>query len=299
MEIIDSQIHVWESDRPSRPWIPEYRRQHRHSIPHLQNAGQTMTPEMVLIEMAEAGVDGGVLSPIGVYGTSNEDVLGPAGKYPSKFTAQGWVDPTADRLEELLDQQRAQGLTSVRVVTMRDADRHRRREFDRLLAYCTDTNLPVSFSLVHPLPEEITDMLRRYTKVPFLIDHVGVGFAPPVLGPTTPGNFDNLPAVLELAQFPNVHMKISGAPALSKEEYPYRDIWKPLSMTIEAFGPERVLWGSDFSRTAGLHGYWWGTQYLREASLCGDDDLALIYGQNTKRILGWDRPAALPSSTSA
>ena len=57
MELVDAQIHTWLSDRPSRPWVRSYRRQHRDKLPYLLHAGQTNTTEMALVEMAEAGVD--------------------------------------------------------------------------------------------------------------------------------------------------------------------------------------------------------------------------------------------------
>ena len=62
MEIIDAQIHTWLSDRPSRPWDPTYRARHRDKLRYLLHAGQTNSTEMAVLEMAEVGVDRGLLS---------------------------------------------------------------------------------------------------------------------------------------------------------------------------------------------------------------------------------------------
>jgi L-fuconolactonase len=62
--------------------------------------------------------------------------------------------------------------------------------------------------------------------------------------------FRQLPGVLELAQFPNVAMKLSAAPTLSLEPYPFEDLWEPVLRIVEAFGPERLMWGTDIQRVA-------------------------------------------------
>ena len=33
---------------------------------------------------------------------------------------------------------------------------------------------------------------------------------------------------------------------LSRDEWPYRDLWPILACVIEAFGADRVMWGSDY-----------------------------------------------------
>jgi hypothetical protein len=42
--------------------------------------------------------------------------------------------------------------------------------------------------------------------------------------------------LLALAAYPNVRVKISGACTLSREPFPYNDIWDPVLRIIDAFG---------------------------------------------------------------
>src|ERR687898_418982 len=65
----------------------------------------------------------------------------------------------------------------------------------------------------------------------------------------------DLPKVLQLAALRNVTIKITGACTLSHEPFPYRDIWAPLARIFDAFGLDRCMWGTDWTRAVGLLTY--------------------------------------------
>jgi L-fuconolactonase len=50
-------------------------------------------------------------------------------------------------------------------------------------------------------------------------------------------------------------VKISGACTLSHEPFPYDDIWEPIGRIIDAFGIERCMWGTDWTRAAAVVNY--------------------------------------------
>jgi L-fuconolactonase len=287
MELVDAQIHTWLSDRPSRPWVRSYRRQHRDKLPYLLHAGQTNTTEMALVEMAEVGVDAALLTPNGVYGHDNSYEFEGAERFPARFRVVGWVDHLADDVEERLARDAARGMVGIRIPELRDRERHERDEFTRVLDACQQLGLVVSLMVFHPLPEPLIATLERYDGIRFVIGHLGVGIAPPVLGVLPADPFEHLPAILDLARLQHVHLNLTGAPSLSHEEFPFRDLWDPVARIVAAFGADRVMWGSDYTRTAGLHSYWDGTHYLREVPGLGPDVLARIYGANLRRVFGW------------
>ena len=43
-------------------------------------------------------------------------------------------------------------------------------------------------------------------------------------------------------------LKATGAPSYSHEPYPYRDIHDHIRKLYDAFGPERMFWGTDITR---------------------------------------------------
>jgi L-fuconolactonase len=248
-----------------------------------------MSPEMVLVEMAEAGVDGAVLSPIGVYGTDNTLEIEASARFPRKFCAIGWIDHLAQDVNERLQADAAKGMRGVRIWVMRDSERHDRGEFFTALDSCERLGLAVAVSLVHPIDSRIIEIFRRYAGINFLIDHLGVGIAPPIVLGDEP--FRNLPDVLNLATLPNVYLKLTGAPALSKLQFPFEDLWEPIKRIVDAFGVNHVAWGSDFTRTSALHSYWDGANYLREVPGMSADDLAAIYGRTLRQALNWHEEA--------
>jgi hypothetical protein len=47
------------------------------------------------------------------------------------------------------------------------------------------------------------------------------------------------------------------------------------------------MWGSDYTRTAGLHSYWDGTHYLHEVDGLDAAALEQVYGATLRRVYGW------------
>jgi L-fuconolactonase len=73
---------------------------------------------------------------------------------------------------------------------------------------------------------------------------------------------ENLNRVLALARFPNVYVKIPGLGEFCDrampvtEPYPFvQPIPHLLGMFYDAFGPSRLMWGSDFPPVAMREGY--------------------------------------------
>ena len=58
----------------------------------------------------------------------------------------------------------------------------------------------------------------------------------------------HMPALLALAKFPNVAVKATGAPGYSSEAYPFRSMHDYLRQIYDAFGPQRMFWGTDITK---------------------------------------------------
>lgn len=107
---------------------------------------------------------------------------------------------------------------------------------------------------------EFEPTIRAHSKLRFIIDHVGLPTPP---SGSTPGKpikggahlFAGLPGVIALARYPNVAVKFTAVPSLSAEPYPFADVWPHMRKLIDAFGADRMMWGSDFTRCVSLHSY--------------------------------------------
>jgi predicted TIM-barrel fold metal-dependent hydrolase len=118
-----------------------------------------------------------------------------------------------------------------------------------------------------------------------VIDHLGLQqpFEPPA--PAAP--FAELPKVLELATLDNVTIKISGACTLSREPFPYKDIWDPLGRIFDAFGFDRCMWGTDWTRAVGLLTYKQGVEAFRVTDRLSGSDRAALMGGTLQRVYDW------------
>ena len=98
-----------------------------------------------------------------------------------------------------------------------------------------------------------TALIDRHPDTRFIIDHLGI--MQPRVPPAPPQPWADLPKVLELAKRPNVVIKVSGACTLSREPYPFPDIWDPLARVFDAWGFDRCLWGTDWTRAFAVVNY--------------------------------------------
>src|SRR6202171_2963485 len=87
MLVTDAQVHLWEAERPERPWPKPQQRP-----PHRPNG---FSAEEMLSEMDAAGVDRAVIVPPTWAGESNEWALDMASRYPARFAVVGRVDAKA------------------------------------------------------------------------------------------------------------------------------------------------------------------------------------------------------------
>ena len=128
-------------------------------------------------------------------------------------------------------------------------------------------------------------LAARNPATQIVVDHVGMTqvFAPPA----RPQPFDDLPNVLALAQHENVAIKITGACTYSHEAFPYRDIWDPLARVFDAFGLERCLWGTDWTRATALLTYKEGVDAFRVTDRLSNSDRATLMGGSLQKIYGW------------
>ena len=118
-----------------------------------------------------------------------------------------------------------------------------------------------------------------------VIDHVGI--AQPPEPPAPPEPFADLANVVSLAACDNVVIKISGACTLSHQPFPYTDIWDPLRKIFDAFGLERCMWGTDWTRATKLLTYEQGVEAFRVTDQLSDSERSALMGGSLAKIYKW------------
>ena len=90
--------------------------------------------------------------------------------------------------------------------------------------------------------------------------------------------------VLALAAHDNIAIKISGACTLSHEPFPYKDLWDPLFRVFDAFGFDRCLWGTDWTRAVALLTYEQGVEAFRVTDRLSDSERTALTNFRTLNL---------------
>ena len=233
MPIVDSQIHIWEDARMS----PQHRQ-----IP-------TYSMDDALKEMAEAGVDAAVIHPPSTLGEKvNELAVDAVRRHPDKFCILGHFDlQSADREAIVKNWRQRPGMLGFRFTFNQPHQQSWWTDgsLDWFWAACEREKLPVGL-LAGGHMAAFAKIAERHPGLKLHIDHMGRhGGAG---GAKDDAAFADLGEMLAVAKYPNVALKLSGAPRYSSEPYPYRNIHEYIRQMFDAFGPQRCFWGTDITR---------------------------------------------------
>jgi predicted TIM-barrel fold metal-dependent hydrolase len=275
MPIFDSQVHAYERNHPGRPWVGT-----------LQGPAE-VTGDQMVAAMDEVGVDGAVLvSPFSMYRYDASYAVEVLAKHPSRFRLVKPVDPTDPRVTDTItDWAATKGTVGIRVF-LRDTASTDPADpaINRVLAEAGRHSLPVNLACTGRL-EQAAQMAARNPNTQLVIDHLGL--QQPPAPPAPPQPFGELPKVLAMAAHPNIAIKISGACTLSHEPFPYKDIWDPLGRIFDAFGLNRCMWGTDWTRAVALLTYKQGVDAFRVTDRLSASDRAALMGDTLAQIYNW------------
>ena len=155
---------------------------------------------------------------------------------------------------------------------------------NQILASGAKAGIPVNVMCSGKLPL-LGELARRNPSTQIVVDHVGL--AQPFLPPPPPNPFADLANVVSLAQFENVAIKISGACTLSHQLFPYPDIWDSLGKVFDAFGFDRCMWGTDWTRAVELLNYEQGVEAFRVTDALSDSERSTLMGGSLQKIYNW------------
>lgn len=266
MQIVDAQVHAWSNGESTG--------HHRRS---------PITAAVLKDEMAHAGVDRVVLVPPLWDPDLNAYSLQLAQAEPDRFAVMGLVQPEApDAARRLATWRQTPGMlgarflfnTRERIVPLADG------RCDALWPIAEETGLVVAMLIPGAL-HLVDDIATRHPDLRLIVDHLGVP-----RGASGPAAFDHLPALLALARHPNVHVKAVGVGDYALDPYPFRSLEGTLRQVYDAFGAERIIWGSDLSR---LHHPYRQcvTHFCETLPWLAGAELEGVMGGNLCRLLDW------------
>ena len=240
---VDAHSHLWSTDRKHYPLAPGAKEE------NVQPKGFDIGTFFSV-----AGSEGvGRVVAVGHtlhFGTDATYLIDLLKARPGQVAVQAYLDHEAPGVTDRMLQLKAQGAKAFRINVLTPWKDYLPERHPLMQVYQTAAmNRLVICLLTNPdwLPQldRLSEMFPATTVV---IDHFarigvdGFGQTPPVPGTIKPGDVANL---ARLARHPLTHVKLSAYYALGRRTPPYDDMLPVIHELIGAYGPERLMWGSD------------------------------------------------------
>lgn len=251
---VDAHSHLWSPDRTHYPLQPGAKEE--NVVPKGFTVGEFFS--VARPEGVTRVVVIGHTVHFGYDATYMVDLLKSR---PGEVAVQAYLDHTDPNAPARMAELKAQGVKAFRL-----------RLLDPWQAYFPDSHpimkiyefAAMQRLVICPLTNpdwlpQIGRLSEMFPATMVVIDHFarigvdGFGAVPPVPGTLKPEDVANL---VKLARHPWMHVKISAYYALGRRLPPYDDMIPFIKQLIQAYGPERLMWGSDCPyQLQGIHTY--------------------------------------------
>jgi L-fuconolactonase len=238
--------------------------------------------ETLLYEMSVNSVAKAVLTQI-IHIHHNDYFFDCLQRYPGRFAACVVVDATKrdgpDKLKECVER----GSTGLRLSIKTGSP-----DSNQLAVWRKAEELRLAVSVAGSEEAFASDEFRRivetFPDLAIVIEHCG-----------KPGEDEQTPyplysRVLSLARYPNVYMKLGGLGEICKVPAfggpnPFSNVPPFAKMAVDAFGPRRLMFGSNFPPVTHLEGYRNALSGLMDhLSYLGQEDLQWIFGKTALTV---------------
>jgi predicted TIM-barrel fold metal-dependent hydrolase len=273
MLIIDAQVHLW-AGAGSSP---------RHGS----------TPFRVtdaLAGMDEAGVTAAVIHPPGWDPGSVDYAAAAVAAHPDRFATYATLAlDHPDAPAHLTRLRTTPGVLGLRFLCLAPEERTwptdgtmawmfaMAEKFDLPVALCGPTLMPI-----------VAAVAARHPDLRLVVDHFGLA------GYAEDGGLVRHPDVLAWARYPNVAVKLTGAPDYATDRYPFPGMRAVVHAFYDAYGPARLFWGTDITRVDGhggtRHKATWRecvTMFTEHMPFLSATDLELVMGRAHAEWHGW------------
>ncbi len=242
--------------------------------------------ESLLYEMEQNNVAHAILIQINGQ-THNDYQFDCLARYPGRFASVVTVDTNGSDAPDDLRRLADRGASGVRLrpETRSPGD-------DPFAIWRTAEQLGIGVSCIGKAKDYASDdfsqLIEQFPDLNVVLEHLGS------LGSKTPEQTDEaiIAKVLDLTRFPNVTIKVPGLGEFCTRAIPGDDPFpfeRPIPILLErvydAFGPDRMMWGSDYPPVSGREGYRNALQLPLEAFAAKSDAAkARIFGEVALRI---------------
>lgn len=230
---IDSHQHFWNYDPYKHSWIDD-------SMSVLK---KDFLPSQLKTVLQENNFDGCVAVQADISVDETTYLLQLADEHPFIKGVVGWVNLLSDDLDDQLDQFSQNTLfKGVRHVLQSEPDGFMlQKGFLNGIKHLKKYNLTYDILIFPHQLKEAIQFVKKNPNQPFVLDHL----AKPYIKKGEINGWKN--DITELASFENVYCKVSGMVTEADwKQWKEDDFKHYLDAVFEAFGPKRLLFGSDW-----------------------------------------------------
>jgi L-fuconolactonase len=268
--IVDAHQHFWDPARGDYGWLKPDNPIHR-----------VYAPADLEPLMAETGVDATILVQAAPTPEETDYMLGLAQATPWILGVVGWIDlAAANAVDELRRRARDPLFLGVRPMLqdLEDPNWILQPQLGPALEAIAAEGLVFDALVLSHQVAAVTEIARRHSRLSIVLDHG----AKPHLGEDLS---DWAQAMEALAQCPNVTCKVSGLLTELRPGGGRNDVVRAIGLLFDLFGPERLLWGSDWPVLTLAGGYRDWFELAGGAIVAKDANaLAAVMGGNALRI---------------
>jgi len=268
--IIDPHVHVWKHD-PAYPFAAGAKVPERDA-----------TPETLLELMKTNGVSRTVIIQVIHYRYDNSYLAAVLKRYRGVFQGVARVDPLDPSAPDHLSRLTEQGFRGVRLSPAGDAsgDWFHGPLMPPLWKRCRDLKVPMTVLAPISRMPDVGLLLEKFPDLTVVIDHMADC---PVDQPA------ELEKLIALQRYPNVFVKISHTWSISRQPYPWLDAQEHVKRLYHTFGPQRLMWATDWPIIEGWSTYEKALTVVRdEMKFLNAEDLRWILSKAIERV--WPMP---------
>ncbi len=232
MNYIDSHMHVW-TDEEAYPMDPNV----------IQNGLEMrkFLPSQALAHANPSGVSRIVLVQMSYYGIDNSYLLDVIAEDPSTFRGIAVIDPLSPNLASQMRTLRAAGIRGFRLVITDESSAASMTggAWNEMFECAAREGMAICLLINPEYLSLLPDVCASFPDTGIVIDHLAR------IGMSTPVREEEVRMLSALAKSPGVAVKISAFYALGSRRAPHLDLVELIHQVLDAYGAERLMWGSD------------------------------------------------------
>jgi len=266
---VDGHVHLWDARRGAVPTPYEL-------------ATPVASVDDLLSHMAREGIERAVLVQPQVHGSDHRVLTSALARHADRFVGFGLAGADALSPDGILDEVRTiseLGLAGVRVHLVGGTG----EQAPAVAAAAARHGLALEVHVDEASWTRLEPLIAAAGERLVIIDHLA--------RPDDPGSRWARERLRVLAGHPNVVVKLAALDFVSRTPFPHEDVLPLIAVAIDAFGPDRLMWGSNFPWSRG-EDYGAGLRVIERLGLSGDAAEAIL-GTTASRLLFADQSRAV------